>query len=290
MFISLLVLFRHESNTTQALDVRSGVLLKGLSIAMRVNYLLRSYLITHEIMQEPLSKSALLDVGSLIEMLKSIEYTFIRKQSEIAMSFALSARHFADEVLHAIHPLSSKLDMSRKLDSTRQDMMGVLSVLKSVLMSTDSWPYTRMAVVAIAADVVLGAQGLGETEAEKLKLMVKRLSCMSSLMKSLRNACDTQFMFYHRNIFPHLVQHIFQQAIAPNRLHYLVGSFADGVRACNSVLHYSGDARADFLVNYRSFITSCIKSGIITPLCRYISLRDACVLPLYANIPIVLSQ
>jgi WASH complex subunit 7 len=262
-------LFRHESNTTQALEVRSGVLLKGLSVALRVNYLLRSYLITHEIMQEPLSKSALLDVGSLIEILKSIEYTFIRKQSEIAMSFALSARHFAGEVLSAINPLSSKLDMSRKLDSTRQDLMGVISVLKGVLLSTDSWPYTRMAVVAIAADIILGAQGVAEKEAEKLKLMVKRLSCMSALLKSLRNACDTQFMFYHRNVFTHLVQHLYQHAIAPSRLHYLVGAFADGVRACNSVLHYNGDVRADFVVKYRSFITSCIKNGIINPLCRY---------------------
>jgi WASH complex subunit 7 len=197
---------RHESSVSQALEVRAGVLLKGLSVAVRASYLLRSYLVVHESMEEPVSKSALAEVGTLIEVLKGLEYTFVRKQTEIALSYALCLRHYAGGLLTLLDPMQSKLETSRKLDSNRHDALGVISVLKNVLKSSDSMPYARLMVVTIAADTLLGAAGLGEKEAEKMKLIVKRISCLSQLSKSIRIVCDVQFLYYHRSIYAYLIQ------------------------------------------------------------------------------------
>lgn len=280
---------RHESDVNQALEVRSGVLLKGLSVAVRVNYLLRSYLIVHEAMEEPVSKSALADVATLIEVLKGIEYTYTRKQTEIAQSYALCIRHYAEVLVKVLQPLQTKLDTSRKLDSTRHDVLGVISVLASVLKSSDSMHYTRLMVVMMTSDILSGVSGLGEKENEKMKLMVRRISCLSQLSKSIRNVCDTQFLYFHRPIFSYLVEDVYNQAIAPSRLHYLVGAFADGARTCMSILHAAPAAdgntgeNAEFLSRYRSYVTSVVRSVVINPLCRYVILWTRLFLFLFPN-------
>ena len=263
---------RHESDTSQTLEVRTGVLLKGLSVAIRTGYLLRSYLIVHEAMEEPVSKSALADVGTLIEVLKGIEYTFVRKQTEIALSYALCIRHYAGALIKLVTPFENKLESSRKLDSTRHDALGVISVLKKVLKTSDSMPYTRLMVVLMSSDILLGISGLGEKDVTKMKTIVKRILCLSQLHKSIRNVCDTHFLYYHQSIFSYLVQDVYQQTIAPSRLHYLVGAFADGARVCHSVQHAeeppTAGQDADFLPRYRSYINSIIESVVINPLCR----------------------
>lgn len=256
---------------TQSLEARSGILLKGLSIAIRSNYFLRSYVIVHEVMQEPMAKSALLDVGTLIELLKAIESTFSRKQTEIALSYALCVRHYSSVLLDILQPLQLKLDSSRKLDSTRNDVLGTLSVLRNVLKSSDSMQYTRLMVVTITTDILAGVNGLNDKDIEKMKLMVKRLSCLSQFSKSVRNVCDSQFLYHHRPILSYLVQEVYQQGIAPSRLHYLVGAFADGVRACLSVAHNpTEEYYTEHFSRYRSYIVSVVKSVVINPLCRYV--------------------
>lgn len=264
---------RHENDVNQALEVRSGVLLKGLSVAVRVNYLLRSYLIVHEVMEVPISKSALAEVGNLIELLKAIEYTYTRKQAEIALSFALCTRHYAELLVNVVRPLQTKLETSRKLDSTRHDVLGVISILSNVLKSSDSMHYARLMVVLMSTDILSGISGLSEKDVDKMKMVVKKITCLSQLSKSIRNMCDAQFLYFHRPIFSYLVQDVYNHTIAPNRLHFLVGAFADGARTCLSVLHAPTTTAAsvvsDFLVKYRSFIASVIKSVVINPLCRY---------------------
>jgi hypothetical protein len=93
---------------------------------------------------------------------------------------------------------------------------------------------------------------------------------------------------------------VYQQAIAPSRLHYLVGAFADGARVCLSVVHAAapgggsstsgsgsgsgsgssasassssstsaeGTASGYYLSRYRAYIGSVVRSVVINPLCR----------------------
>jgi WASH complex subunit 7 len=260
---------RFDANPVEALELRFGVLIKGLTIAMRVNNLMKSYIVMHEVMMEPIGKSALQDIGALIELLKAIEYTFTRKQTDIALGYSLIMRLFSEEILKVVQPIRNRLEATRKVDNAKSAVLATMNLLVNILRSSDSMQFARMATVQFTVDMLGEVDGFAERDVDKIRLVVKRMSLLSSLSKSVRATCDTQFLYFHRGILVHLVNQIYNCPTAPSRLHYIVGAYSNGARACNSVMHYPGDASM-FVKNYRQFITACIKKGIVDPLCREI--------------------
>lgn len=256
---------RHENNNIQALDIRGSILLKGLALASRASYLAKSCLVMHYNMQIPMSKANLNDIAILIEYLKAIEFTFIRKDSVISENLAAILAISSQEILDCIQPLRIKLQASRKLDPSKNDLLSSLSVIENLVRSTDSYTQIRLYTLLLTVEIVAGSKLFNEAGGNKLRSSVKRLSALANLSHNIRQVCNSSFLYFHLSILDPIVASIYQHPTQANRLQYIIAAFNDGIRLFSLVAHTDF---FPFYLNYRLLLRFSITSEIIEPLCR----------------------
>jgi WASH complex subunit 7 len=259
---------RYEESVRKAIDLRGSIILKGLNLASRASYLAKYSLVMHAELQVPMTKSILLDIAALVEILKGIEYTFRRKQSEIAEAKEHMLTQLASACVELLKPIRSKLESSRKLDSSRLDMLTSLLILQTALSTSESFTYSRQVVIEITTVMITHSSHFNDAETSKLKAFIKRLCYLANLQSNLFDACNTQFLYHHREtLFPIAVTSLYQNPITlnVNRFQYLLTAYADGVKICGKVTHDNPEVYID---KYKLYITELIKEEIIKPVCR----------------------
>lgn len=215
-----------------------------------------------------MTKTILLDIAALVEILKGIEYTFVRKQAEIAEAKGHMLTQLASACVEILKPIRSKLESSRKLDSTRLDMLTSLLILQTTLCTSESFSFSRQVLIDTTTVMITNTTHFNETESNKLKSYIKRLCYLANLQKNVFDACNTQFLYHHREtLFPIAITSLYQNPITLNinRLQYLSSAYSDGIKVCGKILHEVPDA---YIENYKKYIIDMIKNEIIKPLCR----------------------
>ena len=215
-----------------------------------------------------MTKSMLLDIALLVELLKGIEFTFIRKDAEIVEARVHMLQQLASACVDLLRPVRGKLEGSRKIDSTRLDTLTVLSILQTALMSFESLSYCRQIVVQLTAAMVSASTQFAEADSARLRSYVRRMVTLGSFSSMVFDACNTQFLYYHRDsLLPVAVTSFFQNptSLGTHKLQYLIAAFSDGARACAVVNHAPSDA---FIDSYRQFMLTQLRNDIVEPLCR----------------------
>jgi hypothetical protein len=123
-----------------------------------------------------------------------------------------------------------------------------------------------------AASVSAGI--LSDADSQKMRSYIRRLMCLSSLSKSIASACNTQFLYYHREfVFPLAVEAMYNkqktvvETFSAYKLQYLVSALCDGTRLCSVVLHEDPEVMCN---KYKAFLLNVLDAEIIKPLCHAI--------------------
>ena len=256
---------RHEGNLQQSLDVRGSILLKGLSLANRAQYLAKSCLVMHYGMQIPMSKSALTDIALLCESLKAVEFTFLRKDAAIAEGTVHTMRILFVAVLNSVYPLRLKLEANKRLDSGKLDLLSALVCMEHLVRSSDSLSPSRQAALLVLTDIIVGSPLFNEKEGVRLRSYVRRLVALANFPSDVRKACDSSFLYFHKDTLPRIVASIYQLPTEAGRLQYIIGAFNDGIRLCSAVLHKDA---SPFFLAYRAFLRDTLRGEVVLPLCR----------------------
>jgi WASH complex subunit 7 len=276
---------RYEvSNILGSLDMYASILLKGLNLASKASYLANTMLTMHSTMQIPLTKSHCADLASLIEHLKAIEYSLVRKDYIFAEVLPHIIRHHVDEILNFFKPIKLKLESLRL--STKTSMVGgvdnyvkicyvlfVMVLLENLLKSTDNFTSLRQIILNYFTEIISYSSLLGnEKEVSKLRLFIKRILSLSTLTNDLREACNTQFLYYHLDLLPTILQGIYTSTTEGNRLQYILAGFCDGVRMIQASRHLEhGDKDIQsFYASYRYSLKDVLTKELILPLCHHI--------------------
>ena len=223
-----------------------------------------------------MTKSMLLDISLLVELLKGIEFTFIRKDAEIVEARVHMLQQLSSACVDVLRPVRAKLESTRKLDSNRLDTLTVLSILQTALMSSESLSYCRQAVVQLTSAMVSASSQFAEADSARLRSYVRRMVTLGSMSSMVYEACNTEFLYYHRDsLLPIAVANFFQipSSLGTHKLQYLVAAFADGVRACAVASHSEPGA---FIAQYREFMLLQLRKEIVEPLCRYADNVELC--------------
>lgn len=256
---------RYEANTVQALETRSSILFKGACLATRVSHLIKTCLVAHVAMEMALSRTLLNCITQLMEILKGIEYSFIRKDSIIAEAQVHILRVFSVSLVDLIRPVRTKLHSVRKLDDARGDLMACLQILEQTICGTESYTPLRQHLVSILVEIMTGSNFIEEKDAVKINSMLKRILMLANISTLIKKACNTSFLSFHSQLLPVLVAGIYETPTCANRIFYIVGAFSDSVKLCESVKHR--DVKP-YIINLRKSIHEVIKAEIIEPLSR----------------------
>jgi len=256
---------RHDGNIMQTLDLRGSILLKGLSLANRAQYLARSCLVMHFSMQIPMSKSALTDVALLCESLKAVEFTFLRKDAAVAEGAVHTSRVLYNAVLGIVYPVRIRLEGNKRLDGAKFDLLSSLVCIEGIVRSSDTLTPARQAALQVLTEIVTGSPLFSEKEGHKLRGYVRRLLALSTFPADVRRACDSSFLYFHKDLLPRIMGAIYQQPTEANRIQYIMGAFNDGIRLCQSVAHKEP---APFFLAFRAFLRDTLRAQVVLPLCR----------------------
>jgi WASH complex subunit 7 len=257
--------FRHEDNVDQVLDVRSSILLKGLSLANRARYLAQSCLVMHTAMTVPMSRSSLLDIALLIENLKSIETTLSRKNTTMAEAHSHALRAIAKHITGVLAATRQRVNDGQGVNLYKADLLTAVACMELLLKGSEVLSNARQAGLQILSEIIVGSKLFGEKDGPRFRNLVARLCMVSNLPQQLQKVCDSRFLYYHLDILSPMVESIYQLSAEANRLQYLLKGFIDGIKVCQMVAHLPA---TPFFLNLRVFLRDCVKKNIIEPLCR----------------------
>mgnify|MGYP003385300813 FL=1 len=225
-----------------------------------------------------MTKTHILSVAKLAEILKAIEFTFIRKDTEISEAKVHMMRQLCSAIYELLRPMHKKIVTSRKLSSEKLDLLTSMSILQSIIRSSDTLSFSREILVYVLSSMVhaasVSAGVLSEPDAKKMMAYIRRLMCLSSLSKAIAKACNTQFLYFHREfVFPIAVEAMYNkqkaavETFSAYKLQYLVSALCDGTRLCSVVLHEDPEAMCN---KYKAFLLSVLDTEIMKPLCSCI--------------------
>jgi WASH complex subunit 7 len=255
---------RHEANVDSTLDLRASILLKGLTLANRANTLAKQCLVMHSIMQVPLNKVLLQEISRLVELLKVVEFTVLRKNAAIGELNVHMLRVLYDAIYQTLQPLRHKLEAGKKSDISA-DLLASVVVLEKLMKSGDSFTASKQHASLIIAEIIGTSPLMPAKDAQRLQQFTKRLVTLSCFDKYITSLSDTAFLYYHKDILTPMVQTIYQLPTEVNRLQYIIAAFAEGIRMCAAVLFTEA---GPYFVGYRAYIRDVINTVIIQPLCR----------------------
>lgn len=260
----------HESsdNLPKLLDLYWSIISKGLTLANRCNFLCQWTLLVHTDLQIPMSRSDLNDVTSLLETLKAMELTFVRKD-QIISQFSSHMIHYLQEKINNItQPIRMKLETSNKLDQSQANCLGLLLTLEHLIKGTEIYSPLRQGLLSLIVDLLTSNQSITRQFRDlssSLSFAVKNIILISNYNKCLLTSFNTSYMYHHIDLISPFLASIYNNPVECNRLQYYYRVFEDGIYLCNAVNHYDV---TPFCFNYRTILVNLLKQEIIQPLCR----------------------
>jgi len=106
---------------------------------------------------------------------------------------------------------------------------------------------------------------INEKDATRLKQLVRRITALANITHDIRTVCNTSFLYFHTDILDPIISAVYQHSTEANRLQYILASFCDGIRLCQTVTHKDS---TPFLLEYRSLLKRTLTTQIVEPLCR----------------------
>lgn len=269
------------------LSIRGNLMLKGLMLAKRVQTMMHTLVNMHLSQRIPMPKRVVRPLYLSIEVLKAIEFMLARKNPVLAESFALILQQVAYALFGCFRPLKAKLEASKKFDDTKLDILAAVTVLEEILTTGESFSYTRITILDLAAQIALissemsfddegtdpsdgavpgdSARGSLRDAEEPVKLIWK-LRLLSDYQRKIRNACDCSFFHWNHELLHSFLGDLYGQPEHANRIQYIISGFLDAVRVLKSVQHEADNEI--FTTMYAKFIDSVLEEEIVQNLCK----------------------
>ncbi|KAL3664094.1 hypothetical protein V7S43_010979 [Phytophthora oleae] len=274
---------RGMGDASRTLSIRGNLILKGLILAKRVQTMMHTLVNLHLSLQIPMPKRVVRPLYTCNEILKAVEFMFARKNPILAESSSHLLRQVAHSLFSFFRPLKAHLEASKKFDDTKLDVLAAVTVLEDILNSGESFSYTRITVLDLAAQIAMISPDNGSAASEKgsdmdttvpmglkdagepVKLIWK-LRLLSDFQRKIRSACDCSFFYWSRELLHPFLADLYNQPEQANRIQYVVGGFLDAIKLLRGAQHEMDN---ELYVNaYAEFIESVLEEEIVENLCK----------------------
>ncbi|XP_074621303.1 WASH complex subunit 4-like isoform X2 [Acropora palmata] len=246
------------------LNARCVLFVKGILLAHTVSYLVRTVMNMHLVLSKPLTKTAVLALCRLVELLKAIEHTFHRRSMLIAESVNHMLQHLTFMALACIDTAKKRIVADKKYTDKRLDVLAALVLVQNVL----NGPATkeRRLVTQLGLHVATQFKSLRDEEMTSLTGVMKRINIISDLRARVKRACDCGFLHWHRVVFPIYLDDLFESATDVHRIHYMISALSDCVPVIQQVKHES--SAQVMLDTFEKEISDTLHEHLLQPLCR----------------------
>ncbi|XP_022098788.1 WASH complex subunit 4-like [Acanthaster planci] len=263
-------MIKMESSLTSANTVmedlthKCNLFIHGLLFAYNISNLVRTVMNLHAHMNKPMTKTAVLALCRLIEMLKSIEHTFHRRTMLVAESITHIIQYLQFTSLALVNGAKKRIISDKKYSEKRLDALSALVLVENALSGTAT--KERKLIANLALHVGTQMKAFKEDELASYRTTMNKLFLISDLREKLREACDCSFLYWHRVVFPLYLADRFENAVDAHRLHYMFGALADCVPPITQSKHL--ESPQQLLDSFEKETNAQFKEHLLDPLCR----------------------
>lgn len=273
---------RDVGDTDRIISIRGNLMLKGLTLALRVQERMHSMLNLHLNLNIPMQKKVVRALAQSIEVLKSIQFMFARKNVVIAESSGLMMAQLGQSLLNLLRPMKAGLESSQRFDDTKLDILASLSVMEDILRTNDSFSYTRLTVLALSVEIGFiqssssssstsesgAGAGTSLSSSSAVKKILRKLSLLSDFQRKVRHATDCSFFYWSRELLLTFLSDLYSCPEHASRVQYVLSGFSDATKTLHGAQHLEPGQAQEYVDAYAQFISDCVEEEVLRPLCQ----------------------
>lgn len=263
---------RMESNMEKGdslmdnLNYRCVLFIQGLLHAHNISHLVRTVMNLHVALSKPMTKSAVLSLCRLIELLKSIEHTFHRQTMFVTESINHVIQHLSVKALNAISVAKKRIMSDKRYSERRLDVLSALVLAEAAINGPAS--RERRLVIKLAMAVGTKMKAFKDDELMSFDDTLRRLDEISQLRLRVHEACDTSFVYWHRVVFPIYLDDLCENVTDTHRVHYMFAALRDCVPQMDMAKHL--ETSQSLKDSFDKEIMKNVNDHLLEPLCRSI--------------------
>ncbi|XP_055882277.1 WASH complex subunit 4-like isoform X2 [Biomphalaria glabrata] len=248
------------------LNNRCVLFIQGLLHAYNISHLVRTVMNLQVALSKPMSKTAVLSLCRLVELLKSIENTFHRRTMLITEFINHIVQFLCLRALNAISTAKKRIMSDKRYSEKRLDVLSALVLAEAALHGPAS--KERRLVVKLAMSVGTKMKSFKDDELQSLDDTLRRLDLISELQVKIKEACDCSFIYWHRVVLPLYLDDLCDNVTDTHRVHYMFTALRDCVPQMNATRHLESSQKLK--ETFDKEITKNVQEHLLDPLCRSI--------------------
>lgn len=250
--------------TLEHLQRVTDLLLQGIQFASTLNSNINTVLNLHGKLSIPLTKTSVIALCKMMEMLKAVEFMFNRHSLAIVTMVTHICQHLSFLVINIVGRAKRGVIAEKKYTQTRLDILSALVLAET----TVAGPPTRDRMLVTKLALAFAAQNrtFKDEEMSSLSTYLQRLLLVSQIQTNITMACDTSFLYWHRVIVATYFDHIYETKTDAYRIQYILSALRDCTFPLSSAKHVEtvGQLKNAFTDEIKNYF----KEKVLLPLCR----------------------
>mmetsp|Transcript_35230 Transcript_35230/g.48134 ORF Transcript_35230/g.48134 Transcript_35230/m.48134 type:complete len:1177 (-) Transcript_35230:275-3805(-) len=253
----------NRADLRQMLDTRSQLFMDGIRIATEVSSLYKVFALMHVAFRVAVKPVLVIRLCNCVEILKSIQYTFLRKSAMIGESLGYMIQQIQYYLQSRFHPLKVKLE-ENKAQSMSIASLDALSSLTILLQMINGPPTPeRRVVLEICMYRVFAAGHLKSQDISQAMYHTEKLSLLSDIRSTIDRVCDCSFMIWNTAMLPLYFKDIFENPLKAPCMQYMFSAINDIQKHFSRAIYLESEALEEYA---KEIITVPLEEHVLKPL------------------------
>lgn len=236
--------------------------MQGVEVASFISNLISTILNLSFSLETPMTKSCVLELGRLIELIKAIQIGFHEKKEFIVISKQYFVQLVNRKLLAFIQAARKRIVSDKKYSEKKLDILSGLVLAGNSL----NGPPTRERLLIANFGLAISNRLKTFKQEENVDDLLKRLEAHSFLETRIKNACDTSFLYWHYNVLiPFHLTDIYENTNTPDKIHYIILALRDCIDKFVYCRHNSHEIVTE---KYLRDLLSILNDKFLHRLCR----------------------
>lgn len=242
-----------------------NLLLEGIQLSAKIRKLLMTLTNLHGSLGKPMTKSSVLSLCKLVELMKAIECIYNRHNYTIAKTINHVIQRLTYQMLVVITTAKKGLVLDKHYSEKHVDMLSSIVIAEKTL----NGPPTkqRLLVTRLALALANRQRMFRDDELVSLAADLACLTRIASLQERLKNATSCDFLYWHRIILQIYFSRLYENKTDINRIKYMLNAVQDSV---NSMSLVDSDVSQKLIDFVDQEILHYLNSQFVKPLCQEI--------------------
>ncbi|KAK7791494.1 hypothetical protein R5R35_008848 [Gryllus longicercus] len=243
---------------------RCKLFLQGVQFACTISHLLKTVTNLHVSLAKPMTKTAVIALCKMIELLKGIQHMYHRHFMAVSESVNHVIQHLSYRALSIIATAKKGLVQDKRYSEKHLDILSSLVLAEKALHGPGT--KERHLVLRLALCTANQMRTFREDELVQLSTLLRKLNVICDIQEKLADACDCSFLYWHRVVLPIYLSHVYESKSDVQNILYMFCALRDCVVAMERVRQDS--VRSILKESFEKEVTRYLHEQVIQPLCH----------------------